>query len=205
MWIKTTAYICQHNDSGIYGTFTLTNGSWEYVLDREKAHTLPEGQTAQDDFTLTASDGSTQTISITVSGADIPQFNHLSVISGDTTGAVIEGDPGDVITATGTLTVADADGDAVTIPDGTYTGDYGSLSLVSGVWTYTVDNAAADSLDAWDTVVETFTIWASDNASQTITITLTGTDDGAQIAGTTTGSVDVDGFNIDLIQLALSP
>src|SRR2546425_184970 len=49
--------------------------------------------------------------------------------------------------------------------------------LATGVWSYTVPNAATQYLGAGETKVETFTVHALDGTAHVITITITGTND----------------------------
>jgi VCBS repeat-containing protein len=61
---------------GTYGTFTFSpsgaNGNWSYSLDNTKLATeqLSAGQTATEKFTLTSTDGTTTSVTITVTGTN---------------------------------------------------------------------------------------------------------------------------------------
>ncbi|WP_283132166.1 VCBS domain-containing protein [Enterovibrio norvegicus] len=171
---------------GDYGTFTLTDGNWTYTVDPSKADALNDNQTEQETFTLTASDGTVQQITVDVTGAD-----DAAVITGDSTASITE-DTG-AQTASGTITITDVDtGDTPTIPNGTLAGEYGSLTLVDGAWTYTADSASIQSLADGDTATDTITVTASDGTTQDIVITITGTDDAAVIEGNTSGAITED-------------
>ncbi|WP_422111083.1 VCBS domain-containing protein [Enterovibrio norvegicus] len=65
---------------GDYGTFTLTDGNWTYTVDPSKADALNDNQTEQEVFTLTASDGTVQQITVDVTGTD-----DAAVVSGNFT------------------------------------------------------------------------------------------------------------------------
>ncbi|OOE31956.1 hypothetical protein BZG00_16370, partial [Salinivibrio kushneri] len=67
---------------------------------------------------------------------------------GEFVGSVTEGDVGDAaVTATGTIAISDIDGDdAPSFADTTEAGAYGSLELVNGSWTYTLDQSAVQNL-----------------------------------------------------------
>ena len=172
--------------NGTYGSLALVGGSWTYTLDQATAQSLDAGDTVTDIVTLTASDGTVQNITITVNGTE-----DAPVVAGTFTGTVAEGDIGDVVTATGTIAISDVDsGDNPTFADTTVNGTYGSLALVGGNWTYTLDQAAAQSLDAGDTVTDTITLTASDGTVQNISITVNGTEDAPVVAGTFTGTVN---------------
>ncbi|MEZ9526738.1 VCBS domain-containing protein, partial [Enterovibrio norvegicus] len=175
---------------GEYGSLTLTDGEWTYTVDPAKANALNDDQTEQETFTLTASDGTVQQITVDVTGAD-----DEAVITGDSTANITE-DSG-AQTASGTITITDADtGDTPTIPNGTLAGEYGSLTLVDGAWTYTADSASIQSLADGDTATDTITVTASDGTTQDIVITITGTDDAAVVTGDTTGNTTDQGTTV---------
>ena len=174
---------------GGYGAFELTGGTWTYTLDQSAVQDLDAGDTVTDTTTYTAPDGVDQQVTVTITGT-----NDDSVIAGTTTGTVTEGNVGDTeVTATGTLTVSDVDGDdSPSFADvGPTTGDggYGAFELTGGTWTYTLDQSAVQDLDAGDTVTDTITYTAPDGVDQQVTVTITGTNDDSVISGTTTGDV----------------
>ena len=83
------------------------SGTWTYTLDQSTVQDLDAGDTVTDTITYTAPDGVDQQVTVTIAGT-----NDDSVIAGTTTGTVTEGNVGDTaVTATGTFTVSDVDGD----------------------------------------------------------------------------------------------
>ena len=183
------ADVATTNGDNSYGTFALVSGTWTYTLDQSAVQDLDAGDSVTDTITYTASDSSSQQITVTITGTD-----DASVISGTVTGAVTEGNVGDAPeTATGTIAISDVDGDdAPSFADvATTNGDnsYGTFALVSGTWTYTLDQSAVQYLDAGDSVTDTITYTATDSSSQQITVTITGTDDASVISGTVAGAV----------------
>ena len=99
------------SDNG-FGSYTLTAaGVWTYTLDDSNAavQALNVGDTLTDRFTVTTIDGTAQLVTVTINGA-----NDAAVITGDTTGSVVEaggvanGTPG-IPTATGHLNSTDVD------------------------------------------------------------------------------------------------
>jgi VCBS repeat-containing protein len=167
-----------------YGTFTMTaDGVWVYTLDdsNDAVQALNVGDTLTDTFTVTTIDGTEQVVTIVIGGR-----NDAAVISGDTTGVVVEAackDPG-VPTATGTLTAIDIDNpfDTFTaVKCGKSDGGYGTFTMTSdGVWTYTLDNdnCAVQALEDCDTLTDTFTVTTEDGTEQLVTVTIQGADDG---------------------------
>ena len=157
---------------------------------------LNVGDTLTDTFTVTTVDGTAQLVTITINGA-----NDAAVISGETTGSVIEaggvgsGIPGTPV-ATGNLDATDVDNPpddwtAVATPTPGDNG-YGTYTLTAaGVWTYTLDNsnAAVQALNVGDTLTDTFTATTVDGTPQVVTITIHGTNDAAVISGDFTGTV----------------
>ncbi len=179
-----------------YGSYTLTAaGVWTYTLSNSNAavQALNVGDILIDSFTVTTVDGTAQLVTITIDGA-----NDAAVISGATTGSVIEaggvgsGIPG-IPVATGNLDATDVDNpsDAWTVV-GTATpgaNGYGSYTLTAaGVWTYSLDNtnAAVQALNAGQTLTDTFTAFTVDGTAQLVTVTIHGANDAAVISGATT-------------------
>lgn len=194
-----TAVSSPTTSAGGYGTFTMTTaGVWVYTLDNANVavQALNAGETLTDSFTVTTIGGTAQVVTITIHGA-----SDAAVISGTTTGAVIEAggianaNPG-TPTATGTLTDTDVDTTAnaftaVGSPTASAAG-YGNFTMTAaGVWTYTLDNAndAVQALNAGQTLTDTFTVTTLDGSAQVVTITIHGSNDAAFISGNTAGSV----------------
>jgi VCBS repeat-containing protein len=173
----------QPSDHG-YGSFAMTaDGLWTYTLDNANCavQALNVGQTLTDTFVVKTVDGTAQTVAITIEGS-----NDAAVVSGDTRGCVVEPskscDPPP--SASGTLTDRDVDN-----PDNTFAAvtcaqasdhGYGSFTMTaSGTWTYVLDegNPAVKSLNACDTLTDTFTVATIDGTVQTVTVTIQGADD----------------------------
>lgn len=169
--------------NGEYGSLVLVDGIWTYTLTPGSVAALPEGETTIDILTVTASDGSTHDIIISITGTD-----QEPVMTGTTTGAIREGST--TLTATGSIELVDVDtGDSPTLPNGTTAGQYGTLALVDGNWTYTLDPELAQYLDEGQSTTDTISITASDGTVHDIVITITGSEDAAVLSGDTTGSV----------------
>ncbi|MFB9936176.1 retention module-containing protein [Photobacterium aphoticum] len=170
---------------GQYGSLELVDGKWTYTLDQSKVQQLDEGDVVKDTITLTASDGTKQDIVIDITGTE-----DASVVSGSFTGSVTEGDLTDVATTSGTIAISDVDnGDDPVFANTTIQGQYGSLELVDGKWTYTLDQSKVQQLDEGDVVKDTITLTASDGTKQDIVIDITGTEDAPEVSGSFTGSV----------------
>ncbi|WP_206668787.1 cadherin domain-containing protein [Lacisediminimonas profundi] len=184
-------FVEQVGTAGSYGKFSIgANGSWSYTAD--SAHDeFVAGQTYTDSFTVTSADGTTSTVVINIAGT-----NDAALIGGTASGAVTE----DATLATGgVLTVSDPDsGEAAFAPieSGTGAGQHGSFTFEAGTgaWTYTVDNGsgAVQSLPAGATLTDTFTVVTLDGSSQTITVTISGANDGALIGTPGAASVTED-------------
>ncbi|MCB1739849.1 MAG: VCBS domain-containing protein, partial [Gammaproteobacteria bacterium] len=176
--VDNPTFIPQANTAGAYGTFSINSaGAWSFTLDNTAAQSLSAGQTAMDVFVVSAStaDGETvsQSITIAVTGTD-----DAPVVSGDFSGSVTEGDVGDVTTVSGNITISDVDSaDSPSFANTTVAGSYGTLVLLSGAWTYTLDQSTVQQLDTGDQVTDQITLIASDGTSQTIDITINGLND----------------------------
>ena len=178
-----------------YGTFTLgPGGGWTYAASNAQSaiQTLGAGQALTDSFTAVTAEGTTQIVTVTIMGV-----NDAAVIGGVTTGSVAE-DTGSTLTASGALTVSDADaGQAVFVAQAATAGTngYGTFTLgPGGGWTYAASNAqsAIQTLLAGQALTDSFTTVTADGATQIVTVTITGVTDNAVIGGVTTGSVAED-------------
>src|SRR5216684_297546 len=230
-----TAVTSPTASAGGYGTFTMTAaGVWTYTLDNANSavQALNVGDTFTDTFTVTTVDGTAKVVTITINGSNdaaiisgtttgsvieaggvtnatpgtltdtftvatvdgtaqvvtitITGSNDAAIISGTTTGSVIEAGgvtPG-TPTAAGTLTDTDVDNmpntfTAVSSPTAS-AGGYGTFTMTAaGVWIYTLDDAnnAVQALDVGDTLTDTFTVTTVDGTVQVVTIAIHGASD----------------------------
>ena len=167
-----------------FGTYQMTAGGvWTYTLNdsNSSVQALNAGDTLTDSFTVTTADGTAQSISVTINGA-----NDAAVISGTATGAVTEagGVANGTPTTSGTLTDTDVDNAAnsftAVAAGGATTNHYGSYQMTAGgVWSYTLDNAnsAVEGLNAGATLSDSFTVSTVDGTAKTVTVTVNGADD----------------------------
>ncbi|WP_429071853.1 VCBS domain-containing protein [Aeromonas dhakensis] len=187
--------------AGALGSLTITEGgAWSYNVDNSKVQYLGEGETKVETFTVASVDGTTHTVTITITGV-----NDSAVITGTDTGGVTEDESNPTLTETGTLTVTDVDGaDEAKFVAGNGTpnaGALGSLSITEGgAWTYNVDNSKVQYLGEGETKVETFVVESVDGTTHTVTITITGVNDSAVIGGTDSGNVVEDETNPTLTE-----
>ena len=185
------AFTAQTDVAGTYGTFTLgEDGAWTYTLDNDAADTdaLGAGEKVTDTFEVASADGTTAQVVITVTGSD-----DAAVIGGTSTGAVTE--DATETEASGTLTVSDVDGADTFRAQADVEGTYGTFTLeANGVWTYTLDNAYADTdaLGAGEKVTDTFEVASADGTTAQVVVTVTGANDAAVIGGDSTGAVTED-------------
>ncbi|RSM21489.1 hypothetical protein C5B78_22605, partial [Aeromonas salmonicida] len=179
--------------NGALGNLSIAeNGTWSYNVDNSKVQYLGLGETRVENFTVQSVDGTTHTVTITITGV-----NDGAVISGNDTGAVLEDESTPTLTETGTLTVTDVDGaDEAKFVAGNgvaSNGALGSLTITEGgAWTYNVANGDVQYLGKGETKVENFTVQSVDGTTHTVTITITGVNDGAVVAGDDRGAVTED-------------
>ncbi|WP_208852224.1 VCBS domain-containing protein [Roseomonas genomospecies 6] len=198
--------------------------NWTFTVDNAAVQGLAAGEVVTQVYTLTLKDPSgatvTRDVTITITGT-----NDAPVIgAGKTAGAVTEDADTPTLTDTGTIAFTDLDlSNSHTVTVGTATvsasagvpsgfvpsGGFGTLtaSIVEDVtdlgntaridWTFTVDNAAVQSLAAGETVTQVYTLTLKDVSGATVTrdvtITITGTNDTPVIGtGKTAGAVTED-------------
>ncbi|PML28059.1 VCBS domain-containing protein, partial [Vibrio lentus] len=202
------------NDTAL-GALTITDdGEWTYVVNNDLVQYLDDDEFVTEVYTVTAIDGTTSEVTITINGADDP--SEITVGEGDSdTGEVTEDVSVDLesnnLMTSGTLTITDVDANDVAAfelegtfnPDGS-TNDtaLGMLTITDdGEWTYVVDNDLVQYLDDDEFVTEVYTVTAIDGTTSEVTITINGADDPSEI---TVGEGDSDkgevteDLNVDL-------
>ncbi len=184
------------NATGAYGGFAVdpSTGQWVYNLNNNVAQNLAAGETRTEIFTVTVADEqgatATQDVTITITGTNDAPL----ITSGIQVGSAVEDN---VPITWGQVTAGDVDHGAVLAYSGNADGLYGSFAVDSatGLWRYDL-GAAAQALGAGEVVHETFTVTVADEhgatATQDVTVTVTGVNDVAVIAGETTGAVTED-------------
>jgi VCBS repeat-containing protein len=181
------------NLAGAYGSLTIdTAGNWSYSADNTQTaiQELGLGDTLTETITITSFDGTPHDVVITINGT-----NDVAVIGGVDTGGVTEEDDPATLSIGGLLTISDVDAGEAIFNANTTPGTYGSLTIdASGLWTYTADNTqtAIQELGEGLTLTDTITVQAIDGTTHDVTLTITGTNDAAVIAGNDQGSVTED-------------
>ncbi|WP_153161663.1 VCBS domain-containing protein [Zoogloea sp. 1C4] len=175
---------------GAHGTLVIhTDGSYTYTATD---NTLQAGEHATDVFSYTVSDGQGGTATTTLT-VDVTGTNDAPVIGGTALGNVTEDG---TQTASGTLTITDADAGQSGFVAKSIGGTYGSLTIdASGNWTYTLNNGAANvqGLKQGQQVVDRINVTTLDGTTREIAITVTGTND-APVVGTGTATVSEEGL-----------
>ncbi|WP_238272782.1 beta strand repeat-containing protein, partial [Methylobacterium cerastii] len=148
---------------------------------------LREGETLVVTYNVSVTDSqrvvSTQAVTFTITGS-----NDAAVIGTPTIAAVTEDTAVDTngnLTATGTLSVTDADHDQSSFQTTVTpaTGVLGTLTLAAnGAYTYSVANSAVQYLAAGQPKNEVFTVTSLDGTTKDITFTITGTNDAPMLA-----------------------
>ncbi|WP_448216992.1 VCBS domain-containing protein [Endozoicomonas sp. 2B-B] len=151
---------------------------WSFSVNDADIDYLGAGQTLTQTYTVTVNDGEggtvDQQVTITITGT-----NDAAVINGTDTGSVTE-DAGNILTATGSLSVNDVDNGEGSFTGETITGTYGSLTMnTDGSWSYSADNSqsAIQALGDGDSLNETITVKSLDGTTHDIVITINGTND----------------------------
>ncbi|TWU04277.1 VCBS domain-containing protein [Stieleria varia] len=183
------SFISQTDTAGTYGNFSVdSSGNWSYQVDTTKTQLLVPESLATDSFEVVSLDGVTSTlVEITIAGLDDP-----AEIVGDLRGEISE-DATEAVA--GQVNVNDPDlGDNLVVAQVDVAGSYGTFSIAAtGNWTYTIDNASAQSLNEGDEFAEEFEIQSIDGTdTNTVTVTVLGLNDVAAITGDASGETDED-------------
>ena len=157
--------------AGTLGTFEINaDGQWSFTLDSAAANSLGAGDSVAQTFVITSIDGTEQVFTVNVDGA-----NDAAEISGELAGVTNE----DATAAfQGQLSIADADtGEAFFVAD-QLDGAFGSFQIDNlGAWSYTVNNAAVASLNATQSVTESFEVTTLDGTTISVTVEVEGRND----------------------------
>ncbi|EIF8949198.1 VCBS domain-containing protein, partial [Vibrio cholerae] len=199
--------------TGGYGTLDVdANGNWTYTADNEQTaiQGLKTGETLTDVITVTNADGvTTTTVTITITGVN---DGSVQITGSDDAGAVTEdlNVVSGLLSDSGQLKISDLDGadevafktdpTSITASDGAL----GSLSITAdGTWTYNVDNSLVQYLGKDEQKVETFIVQSVDGTEHTVTITITGVNDGSvQITGSDAAGAVTEDLNVVSGQLS---
>ncbi len=126
------------------------------------------------------------TVLVQIDGPAIVPGTELTLVDGSytETSAISYLNIAEDVTTTGSIGITDADAnDTPSFADTTIEGTYGTFTLDSGEWTYTLDPDKAAPLKDGEVVQDVFTLTATDNTEQQITISVTGSDDAAYVSG----------------------
>ena len=133
----------------------------------------------------------------------VNSINDIATITGTSSGSSIEDN---ATISKGTLSVDDNDtAESTFIAQPSVVGKYGTFTLASdGNWTYSVDNSnpVIQAMIETDSLSETFDVASLDStATQTITVTITGVNGTALIAGSTSATAYEDSTNVTTAKL----
>ena len=180
------------------GAILTLNGDGSFSYDTNGVFGwLKTGESTTDSFNYSVADGNgdwdTATVTVTIDGAD-----DVPVIGGTDTGAVTEdaGVASGFISVAGGLTISDDDAGESSFQAATVNGSYGDLTIdAAGNWSYSADNsqAAIQSLDTGESVLDILTVTTADGTTHDIVITINGAEDAPLIGGVAVGTVAEDG------------
>ena len=177
-------------DIGTIGVSMDTAG--HYSLTGAGIENLGVGESATVSFVVQVSDDSgsvnatsiAKTITLTIDGS-----NDAAVITGSSTASLTETDA--ILTTSGQLEAIDVDSSNLFVAQSDATGNYahGLFSITeTGAWTY-VANSAQDAFVNGETYTDSLTVETADGTTQTITVSILGTNDAAEITGSSTASL----------------
>ena len=182
--------------TGTYGSLTIdADGNWNYAATNSQGaiQDLATTDTLTDSLVVSSVDGTTHTVSMTITGVD-----DIPVFSGDSSGSITEDlnpDSTNRLTTSGKLTVTGGDaGEAVFIAS-TIPGTFGSLTIdADGNWGYAAANSQGpiQGLVATATLTDSLVVSSVDGTQHTVVVTITGVDDIPVFSGDSSGSISED-------------
>ncbi|ROR94959.1 VCBS repeat-containing protein, partial [Sinobacterium caligoides] len=203
--------------SSDYGQFFINqDGAWRYELNESYAvESLSTGETITEQYPVTVTDrfgaSNTEIITITITGSnDLPVIDASSVVSGAVAETEQSSDNqetlGSTLTSTGQMQSSDIDAQQGGVNDHRWqvleNDNLGTLTIdpITGQWHYSLANDLSEvqQLGQGETLTETFQVSVDDGeggvATETVTITITGSNDAPFIdaESTLSGYVEAD-------------
>ncbi|MEZ9200062.1 VCBS domain-containing protein, partial [Shewanella sp. 10N.286.54.B9] len=187
---------------GQFGSLIIdpASGQWHYQLNNAALATnaLAENEHHTEQFIVTATDSEGNHVQTTIA-VEVEGSNDLPTISGVHHAALNE--DGAIDSASGSLIAIDPDtGDNISWSIANGQGQLGELSIDpdTGTWHYQLNNKnpATQALNQGQIATETFSVIATDSSgqpvTQQVTVQITGSNDLAQIGGTSTAAMTED-------------
>jgi len=172
-------------------------GNWQYSLNNQLTNiqTLGAGDTLTESIPLTANNGSTFLVEITINGS-----NDQAIINGSTNEVIAEDSSnsadGKTVEVSGNLTIKDIDsGEAGFIAETQINTTYGTAEInTEGEWRYILNNdlSSIQSLTNDSQLTDFFSVRSLDGANETIQITIQGTNDIPLLNGTNQAALNLD-------------
>ncbi|MBE7216822.1 type I secretion C-terminal target domain-containing protein, partial [Shewanella benthica] len=207
---------------GLIDGFTVDSNSWDYSILNSVVQFLAQGETITLSFEVTVTDNDggsdTNTVSLTITGT-----NDDPVLTVDMTGGVTEDATDPNLTDSGALSFTDVDVNNTHSVSEVYNGDIswsgGTLtnaltageiqglidgfSVDSDSWDYSILNSVVQFLAQGETITLSFEVTVTDNDggsdTNTVSLTITGTNDLPEIVSVTSVSVSEEGLTNGLI------
>ena len=164
-------FIAQDNIHGKNGTFNISSsGRWSYNAN-DAFDKLNIGQKLSDSFTVFSADGTTTTVKVDINGTNDP-----AILS---TGQAELTETNEILKAAGKLSISDVDNPATFATQHKFAGEHGIFDIDSaGSWRY-VSKDALDWISEGKSIIDSYTVAATDGTKTTVKITINGTNDAA--------------------------
>ena len=184
--------------------------AYTYTVSETSLNRLSQGDVVTETYTVRITDNfgafADQVITVTIQGSnDLPTL-VAAVGSGDVT-EIVDGDTAEneaTLSVSGTIQIGDLDENdtyTVTTQDGSagYLGEFNAVidqATKTATWLFAVEDSALDFLGAGDDLLQTYTVAISDGhggqVDQTVTITITGTNDAPTISAAVAQGDELD-------------
>ena len=164
--------------AGGHGSYAMTaGGAWTYTLSDTDGtvQALNAGGTLQDTFQARTVDGTAQTVTILIKGANDAATLGTGVAN------LVEGDTAAAISNSGTLAISDVDDPATFVQQAATAGQYGTFGIgANGAWTYAA-SSAHDEFIGGTTYTDTFAVASADGTATQVTINMLGANENSAV------------------------
>ncbi len=167
-----SSIVAQSLVHGTYGDFSIDgSGNWSYTANAPY-DSLNVGQTLTDTFPVSASDGSTASVTINILGTNDPAVMTPVVYT------LTEGNSAADISVSGQVfAISDVDSSATFQAQTDVVGLYGTFSIgANGAWSYAAASAHNEFIEG-QIYNDTFPVTSTDGTASYVTVSITGTND----------------------------
>ena len=191
-------FVVQRKIEGKNGSFDIdAAGKWTYTAN-SAFDEMNVGQSVEDSFEVSSSDGTKTTVKVTIKGTNDPAVMSSPIVSLTETN--------EVLSSSGTLTISDVDSPEIFVARSNIVSMTGTFNVnTDGTWNY-LSNSAFDRLGIDQEANDRFMVFSADGTATSVNVVIKGTNDPASLGAVNatlieTNSVRRTGGRLNIIDI----